>query len=51
MNSRERFVKTLDFDQPDRIFYSFGNPRKSMINSIRTRQAAIRTIGQNASRD
>lgn len=33
MTARERYVKTLTFDQPDRIFYSFGKPRKSTINA------------------
>lgn len=33
MTIRERYVKTLNFDQPDRIFYSFGHPRKSTINA------------------
>lgn len=31
--ARERYVKTLNFDQPDRIFYSFGAPRKSTIDA------------------
>ena len=29
MNPRERFIKTLKFAHPDRIYYSFGPPRKS----------------------
>ena len=33
MTTRERYVKTLTFDHPDRIFYSFGNPRKSTIDA------------------
>ena len=33
MTARERYVKTLSFDQPNRIFYRFGNPRKSTINA------------------
>jgi uroporphyrinogen decarboxylase len=35
MIARERYVKTLTFDHPDRIFYSFGNPRKSTIDAWR----------------
>ena len=33
MNPRERFVKTLKFEHPDRIYYSFGSPRKSTLEA------------------
>lgn len=33
MTSRQRYIETLTFGQPDRIFYSFGNPRKSTMNA------------------
>ena len=33
MSSRERYVKTLTFDHPDRIYYHFGNPRKATIDA------------------
>ena len=33
MTPRERFIKTLTFDNPDRVFYHFGNPRESTMNS------------------
>ena len=33
MNPRERFVKTLKFEQLDRIYYSFGPPRKSTLEA------------------
>jgi uroporphyrinogen decarboxylase len=33
MTSRERFVETLNFGQPDRIFYAFGYPRRSTMNA------------------
>ena len=33
MTARERYVKTLTFGHPDRIFYSLGAPRKSTINA------------------
>jgi len=33
MTPRERFIKTLTFDNPDRVFYSFGGPRESTMNS------------------
>jgi len=33
MNPRERFVKTLKFAHPDRIYYSFGPPRKSTLEA------------------
>ena len=33
INPRERFVKTLKFEHPDRIYYSFGPPRKSTLEA------------------
>jgi len=33
MTARERYVQTLTFGQPDRIFYDFGNPRKSTLKA------------------
>ena len=33
MTPRERFIKTLTFCNPDRIFYHFGRPRKSTIDA------------------
>ena len=33
MNPRERFIKTLKFAHPDRIYYSFGPPRKSTLEA------------------
>lgn len=33
MTPRERFIKTLTFDNPDRVFYGFGGPRESTMNS------------------
>ena len=33
MTQRERYVKTLAFGQPDRIFYWFATPRQSTINA------------------
>ena len=33
MTSRERFIKTLTFDNPDRVSYHFGNPKKSTIDA------------------
>ena len=33
MTSRERFIKTLTFGNPDRVFYHFGLPRKSTIDA------------------
>ena len=29
MTPRERFLKSLTFGRPDRVFYNFGNPRRS----------------------
>lgn len=29
MTGRQRFIKTLTFDNPDRVFYYFGKPRRS----------------------
>lgn len=31
--ARERFVATLNFGRPDRIFYAFGRPRKATIQA------------------
>jgi len=33
MTPKERYVRTLAFGQPDRIFYDFGNPRKSTLDA------------------
>lgn len=33
MTPRERFIKTLTFDKPDRVFYHFGSPRKSTMEA------------------
>jgi len=35
MTARERFVKTLGFGRPDRIFYYFGKPRKATLDAWR----------------
>ena len=33
MTPKERYVQTLTFGHPDRIFYDFGNPRKSTMEA------------------
>ena len=33
MTPRERFIKTLTFDNPDRVFYRFGDPRESTMDA------------------
>jgi len=33
MNPRERFIANLKFGQPDRIYYSFGSPRRSTLEA------------------
>ena len=33
MTPKERYVKTLTFGEPDRVFYDFGNPRKSTMEA------------------
>lgn len=33
MTLRERYVKTLTFGEPDRIWYDFGHPRKSTLDA------------------
>lgn len=33
MNARERYIRTLTFGEPDRIFYAFGKPRKSTLRA------------------
>jgi uroporphyrinogen decarboxylase len=33
MTPRERFIKTLTFGTPDRVFYAFGDPRKSTLEA------------------
>jgi uroporphyrinogen decarboxylase len=33
MNQRERFLKSLSFGHPDRVFYYFGKPRKATMQA------------------
>jgi len=33
MTSRERYIRTLTFGNPDRIYYDFGNPRKATLEA------------------
>src|SRR3990172_3990255 len=35
MNARERFIKTIRFEKPDRVPYRFGDPRTSTLSAWR----------------